>query len=670
MSTSHRTGAQLFHPAGNAGYYFLLLLPLLTGWQQAHAAPYNPGWGTVGVFTDAETCSRCHRASSDMDPAIAAVMRLPLEDDGVDISPGTQWRHSMMGQAFSDPYYRAAVEDEVSAFPALAGLIEDKCLSCHSPMAHTHAHQTNTDLTQDANCPDPDGCYRLDTASVQDHAREGVSCTLCHQIRSDDLGDAASFSGNFSIAAAADADAMIIYGPYQNPHQGGANAMFSNSGYTPSFGDQVTTSAYCATCHTLYTPTVDVVTGQPTGAEFLEQGAFFEWRNSDYVTGAAEEQQCQDCHMPDPGPGAYSSRIAVRPAGSVNGAWPERMPFNTHSMVGENAYVLELLRDHRIALGIEDSTTVAGFDAQIEETRSLLENAAASLAVHRFDRTGDELLVDVLLSNRTGHKLPTGYPSRRMWLHLIVRDANRRIVFESGAPDAAGHISTDAGRLTADCLARSKPPGFSNDGCFEPHRDIIDAASQVAIYETVLGDTNDQITHVLLHAASYLKDNRIPPQGFTDARADLIEAQTRSVGIGNDDDFNIVSNQEGSATDTVHYRVSVNAPDAAYSVKVRLLYQSIQPGFIDGLQSSGSLVNSFKQMVAQRAPAVEMLAMASATLSAAGDPGDPVDPGDVSEGDGGGGCTLNRVAEQHDPLLPVLLLLAAAGLGCRRLLHG
>ncbi|MGB5716162.1 MAG: JDVT-CTERM domain-containing protein [Gammaproteobacteria bacterium] len=51
--------------------------------------------------------------------------------------------------------------------------------------------------------------------------------------------------------------------------------------------------------------------------------------------------------------------------------------------------------------------------------------------------------------------------------------------------------------------------------------------------------------------------------------------------------------------------------------------------------------------------------------SAAGESGDSCD---VS--DGGGGCTLNRVTEQHDPLLPVLLLLAAAGLGCRRLLHG
>ena len=617
----------------------------------------------VGVFTDAETCSRCHRASSDLDPAIAAVMRFPLQDDGNDISPGNQWRHSMMGQSFSDPYFRAAVEDEVSAFPGLAGLIEDKCLTCHSPMAHTHAHQTNSDLTQDATCSDPDGCYRLSTASIQDHAREGISCTLCHQVKSDNLGDEASFSGNFSIAAAADLDAMTVYGPYQNPHPGGSNAMFTNSGYTPRFGSQVTDSGHCATCHTLFTPTIDVDTGAPTGSNFLEQGPFLEWKNSVYFTGANQEQQCQDCHMPDPMPGAYTTRIAVRPNGTVNTQWPERMPFYTHSMVGGNTYILELLRDNRVALGIENSTTVAGFDAKVAETLNLLQNAAADLAVIRFERSGNELFIDVLLTNKTGHKLPTAYPSRRMWLHLTVRDAGNQIVFESGAPAADGHISTDAGRLMADCLARTKPPGFTNVGCFEPHRDVIDAAAQVAIYETVLGDTNDHITHVLLHAASYLKDNRLPPEGFSNTQADLIEPQTKPSGIGNDGDFNVANNQEGSGTDTVHYRVPVNDPNAAYSVDVRLLYQTIQPGFIDGLQSNGSLVNDFKQMVAQSSPSVEVLISGSANLPAIGA---------VGGGGGGGGglCSLgpkSASAWMAGDLWLLLVFISGLGLwGTRR----
>jgi len=651
MSESRRPLLEIFNYSGSTGYLLLLIFFLLLNcWQDAGSAPYNPGWGTVGVFTDAETCSRCHRASSDLDPATAAVMRFPLQDDGNDISPGNQWRHSMMGQTFSDPYFRAAVEDEVSAFPGLAGLIEDKCLTCHSPMAHTHAHQTNSDLTQDATCSDFDGCYRLSTASIQDHAREGISCTLCHQVKSDNLGTAGSFSGNFSIAAAGDLDAMTVYGPYQNPHSGGSNAMFTNSGYTPRFGSQVTDSGHCATCHTLFTPTIDVDTGVPTGSNFLEQGPFLEWKNSVYFTGANQEQQCQDCHMPDPMPGAYTTRIAVRPNGTVNTQWPERMPFYTHSMVGGNTYMLELLRDNRVALGIENSTTVAGFDAKVTETRSLLQNAA-ELAVARFERSGNELLIDVLLTNKTGHKLPTAYPSRRMWLHLTVRGAGNQVVFESGAPAANGHISTDAGRLMDDCLKRTKPPGFTNAGCFEPHRDVIDTTNQVAIYETVLGDTNDHITHVLLHAATYLKDNRLPPEGFTNIQADLIEPQIKPSGIGNDGDFNVTNNQEGSGTDTVHYRVTVNDTNAAHTVDVRLLYQTIQPGFIDGLQSNGSLVNEFKQMVVQLAPSIEVLSTSSAALPAAGG------------GGGGGGCTINTNAGV-DPIW--LLLITILGIGYLR----
>jgi hypothetical protein len=290
---------------------------------------------------------------------------------------------------------------------------------------------------------------------------------------------------------------------------------------------------------------------------------------------------------------------------------------------------------------------------KITETRNLLQNEAAELSISRFERSGNELLIDVLLSNKTGHKLPTAYPSRRMWLHLTVRDAENHTVFESGAPDINGHISTDAARLMENCLARMKPPDSTTTDCFEPHHDTIDTATQVAIYETVLGDTNDHITHVLLHAASYLKDNRIPPEGFTDAQADLIEPQTKPVGIGIDGDFNALNNQEGSGTDTIHYRVPVSDPNMAFSVEARLLYQAIQPSFIEGLQSNGSLVTSFKQMVAELPPGVELLATGNRSLSATSIVG------------GGGGCTVNVLAKNNDPLIAVLILLAAAGLWYR-----
>jgi hypothetical protein len=539
-------------------------------------------------------------------------MRYPLQDTGEDISPSTQWRHSMMAHAFDDPYYQAKVQEETHIFPELAGFIEDKCLTCHSPMGRTNAHHTETGLTEDASCPLDDGCYRLDTASEDMAAREGVSCTLCHQIQDLDLGTEDSFSGHYSIADSNDNNAFTIYGPYQSPLTG---PMQNNSAYSPQFGNHMTGSALCASCHTLYTPTLEVGTGTPTGNDFLEQGPYLEWQNSIYTTGANQEQQCQDCHMADPEPGAYATRISLTPNGAVNENWPERSPFATHSMVGGNTHVLELLRNYRDVLGIENSTTVTGFDEKIAQTRNLLQNKTAELAISSVAIDDDQLNVDVRVTNNTGHKLPTGYPSRRVWLQLTVKNTSNQVIFESGAPDANGRISTDAARLDSNCLAIEKNQGFDSSNCYEPHRDVVTEPSQVAIYETVLGDTNANITHVLLHADTYLKENRIPPQGFTNSQADSIEPQTLPAGVTGDADFNALNNEEGTGSDTVHYRVDVTGQTGPFAIEAKLHYQSIQPAFVNSLHADAGKVNRFKIMYAETPPSVETLAQASAATN-------------------------------------------------------
>jgi hypothetical protein len=105
-----------------------------------------------------------------------------------------------------------------------------------------------------------------------------------------------------------------------------------------------------------------------------------------------------------------------------------------------------------------------------------------------------------------------------VWLQLTVKDANNHVIFESGAPDANGYLSTDARRLDPSCLAIEKPQNFDSSNCYEPHRDVITDQSRVAICETVLGDTNADITHVLLHADTYLKENRIPRKALPTTR--------------------------------------------------------------------------------------------------------------------------------------------------------
>jgi len=551
---------------------------------------YDSGWGSIGgsigAFTNAAKCGAdCHKSDSTS-----------MTFNGEDISPGTQWKHSVMAQAFNDPYWQAAVEDEVESFPQnLTGLIEDTCTTCHAPMGRTHAYQTNTDL-------DADGYYRFDTAKAANQSREGVSCTLCHQIANVNLGSEDSFSGKFTIADSSDPNYKRIYGPYGSP---AGNNMNMQTGHRPTEGQYTTGSALCATCHTLYTPAIDPDTDTPSGISFLEQGVYLEWQNSVYADGQALEAQCQECHMPEP-EANYSTKISLQGPRGMSA----RSPYGQHSLVGGNAHLLEILRDYRTELGIADSTSVGGFDDQIAKTQNFLGGAAA-VSVSAPQQAGNKLEFNVVVTNNAGHKIPSSYPSRRTWLHVTVKDSAGSEIFESGEPDSRGYISTDAKRLKADCMAMDKLAGFDSSLCYEPHRDLINNPSQVAIYETVLGDVKGSITHTLLRGAQYLKDNRIPPVGFTNSKAATIETQTIPSGVAGDNDFNCVNTVEGCGADTVHYQVDITGQTGPYAVDVELLYQATQPGFVDGMHTVGDRVNRFKVMYDAVPPSVEELATAT-----------------------------------------------------------
>jgi len=556
-------------------------------------ATFDHNWSSAGVFSAAAVCATCHQSDGVVMQYDNADVNLSTDD----ISPSAQWRHSVMANSFNDPYWQAAVEEEAETFPLLSGLIEDTCISCHAPMGHTQAHQASTGL-------DADGFFRFDTAKAQDQSREGVSCTLCHQIQEGDAD-----SGKFVISA--DVSNKVIFGPYQNPQ---INPMLMDTGYRPEYRMHMEKSAFCANCHTLYTPALDPATGLPsapgTGLPsadrgFLEQGTYLEWQNSSYATQGVD---CQDCHMPAPKDG-YRTRISTRPG---NGMLLEREPYAQHSLVGGNAHLLEILSDYRAELGIADSTSTQGFADQIELTRAFLRGAAA-IAIGAPSTAGDALKFDIGITNLAGHKIPSGYPSRRTWLHVTVTDNAGSVIFESGKPDSRGYISTDASRLKADCLAKTKLDGFDSGLCYEPHRDFIDDSSQVAIYETVMGDINGNITHTLLQAAQYLKDNRIPPSGFTNADAATIDEQTIPAGVTGDADFNCIDATEGCGGDSVHYQVNTAGHGAPYSIAARLLYQATQPAFVDGLHTHGERVNRFKVMYDAVPPAVEVLSSAFAT---------------------------------------------------------
>ena len=168
-------------------------------------------------------------------------------------------------------------------------------------------------------------------------------------------------------------------------------------------------------------------------------------------------------------------------------------------------------------------------------------------------RTANGLAIEVQVENLTGHKLPTAFPSRRAWLHVVVTGWER-----------AGSVRV-GGKLKAD----GSIVGNDNDAdplkC-EPYYREITRADQVEIYEPILMDSSGKVTTGLLHAVGYLKDTRLLPKGFDKATAEKDIAVT---GEALDDPG---FNGDGSR---VRYVVSTGNAAGPFHVEAELWYQPI-----------------------------------------------------------------------------------------------
>jgi hypothetical protein len=480
---------------------------------------------TTTLFSGSGVCAQCHDNL--------------IDQSGTNVSPVIMWRSTMMGNAARDPLWRAKVSAEVSELPDLQAAIEEKCIKCHSPILYKQSAYDGTtwsikDLEKN------NALARL--------GRDGDSCTVCHQIQPGNFGSADSFSPGFEIF-----DIREIYGPYENPF---VNPMLNNLDFLPVFAYQSTStpqssyimndSEHCATCHTLFTSYVDENNELIPDSSFPEQVPYLEWLNSDYPVQGSDKT-CQGCHMP-------KTDTPIRISTAARGQTNPRAPFWYHHFVGGNILMPNILKNNIDPLGL--TATIEHFDSTIGKAQNLLETQAVNLtAIPTITGTG--LNIDVGIENLAGHKLPTALPLRRVWIHLKVTDAGGNIVFESGNWDDNGEI-------------------VGLDTGFEPHYDVIKSADQVQIYEGIMQDVSGNVTHTLLRAASFVKDNRIPPKGFTETFESYPTPYTYDdvaiVGV-TDDDFNA----GGSGTDTVHYEISTSSFTSPYNVLVEVCYQTVTP---------------------------------------------------------------------------------------------
>jgi len=445
----------------------------------------------------------------------------------------------MMANSARDPYWHAAVRREVIDHPQAQAAIEDKCSTCHMPMAHVTAAAAGEQSEVFANV----ASMQLDPAGHL--AGDGVSCAVCHQIKPDNFGTEESFTGGFLVDTATPAEQRAIFGPHE-VDAGRQRLMQSASGFLPQSSTHLAESEMCATCHTLYTHALDEQ-GREVG-ELAEQVPYLEWLASDF----RETQSCQDCHMPVVTEDTPISSVLGQP----------RPNFSQHVFRGGNSFMLTVLNKYRGELGVE--ALPQEFDTTIRRTREFLATETATIAIDSLSRSGNGLAFDIDVRSLAGHKLPTAYPSRRVWLHVTVSDASGRVLFESGAVHADGSIAGNAN--DADALA------------FEPHYEEITSADQVQIYEPILIDSRGRVTTGLLYGVDYVKDNRILPLGFDKGSVDD-DIAVSGAAIG-DEDFL-------AGGDRIRYRLTIDT-EGELAVSAELLYQSIGYRWAENLDDYSS----------------------------------------------------------------------------------
>ncbi|MDX1632848.1 MAG: hypothetical protein R3234_13340 [Thermoanaerobaculia bacterium] len=466
------------------------------------------------LFVASDRCLACHNGLTT--------------SRGEDVSIGIDWRSSMMANAARDPYWQAAVRREILDHPEARAAIEDKCSTCHMPMARFTSRAAGGEGEVFRHLPIAD---QVDPLGLL--AADGTSCSVCHQIQAEGLGEEESFTGGFVVAPAG-AVTRPVYGPFQ-VDPGRSRVMSSATGFEPRQASHVQTSELCAPCHTLYTHALGPG-GEEIG-ELPEQMPYREWSHSAYP---GEERSCQSCHMP---------RVEEpTPISSVVGEAREGL--SRHVFRGGNFFMPRIFNRFRAELGVV--TPAQELDLMASRTLEHLAARSGRLEVEVVDRSREALVVEVRVENLAGHKLPSAYPSRRAWIRLVVRDGEGRTVFESGAFRPTGAVA-----------------GNDNDEdpeLYEPHYDEITSPEEVQIYEAILEGPEGEVTTGLLTGTGYAKDNRLLPRGFEKSTADP-DIAVRGAAAR---DATFVG-----GTDRLRYRMDLRGRSDPMTVEAELWYQPI-----------------------------------------------------------------------------------------------
>lgn len=305
---------------------------------------------------------------------------------------------------------------------------------------------------------------------------EGISCAFCHQVEGPvEVGaaDRGGYEGNAFWTSTRSGERFRF-----RPEERRGVRGIANSGYlldpsvfllggkaapgaahrrlAPATRNYLRSSEFCGACHDVRLAGSDVI-GARRGEHFKRlRNAYSEWAEF----AAAERRagrvapSCQDCHMSlypgvcrpgaaraedstaracPPGmhveptePGTYASGIS-----STAPLSPSQV--RSHYFSGVD---VPLSEEFPSALIDDPSTDEFGVPLGAEQRRLLLLSRSVEMKLGVPVLAGALLEIPIEFVNTTGHRVPAGFSQEReLWVHLEVRDARGRTIYEVGRVD-------------------------------------------------------------------------------------------------------------------------------------------------------------------------------------------------------------------------------------------
>jgi len=593
-------------------------------------------------FLTSDQCINCHDATYANAADANMVIDKTDSDLRINVSPYGEWRVSPMGLAGRDPIFFSQLQSETNNLPDMKECIENTCLHCHGVMGE---RQQSIDHPQsENNCKEifaitpPTGVpfgkpFSKDTMTQWQNkvpnnhgadygalARDGISCMVCHQVSKTALGEEAGYTGNFVTN-----EPGTIIGPYADDKVI-TSPMENALGITPEFGGQLTTSAMCGSCHNILLPTYDndgslhktkAPNGQMVTATY-EQTTHLEWLNSDFAKPGIFTS-CIDCHMPTEynvgsthnslkdikianiESNEFAPTTHRLPDSKITLTKREKGSYGRHSLHGLNLFLNEMFQQFPLILGLRQLDYMTKSDVQPplitgnESMQEMARNETAELVINSMYTNNNVLNVEVQITNKTGHFLPSGVGFRRVFIEFVVKDTKGNEMWASGKTNELGVIVNGL----SDKPLNSEKGGKGNTA-FQPHYQTITHQGQVQIYQELIYDSDGHLTTSFLRRAEEVKDNRIRGKGFDPAfylknESPYIQILGELKGnVANDSHY---SDPKLTGSDVIRYQIPFDTAQIKQigSVSVKLYNQSIPPPYLQDRFSDANVGPSEKQ---------------------------------------------------------------------------